>query len=799
MNKKVFLTALALALGGVAGAQCIQPVITPLPRMGSTGLGMNGATPWVGDNKWSTTAITGTGTSGLNGTDVQGFWTTLEDQSRYSFQTPATKSQVKYMKFMATFNNNAGLLPNTGSARTIEISYGGKVYARIVSSPSLTPSISSPQNPNKDYGFIYAEPRSGAQVFDKSGLPASQTDPNNYAPAGTLGVVMNKIPGGDGGLLGDNGADPARLTDATQFFLLLPDTIPATGDLQMTSVGYETGYASKLYVDDIVVYKPETVPTTFCLEKTSVNKAPLGVYDFTTTERGSNPQAQQINVTTAGTAVKQDNAYQVYGDYIDVREMTTGTYGISSIRCQSDLYQNPNGSPTPYLVRPETSVNTITTIPNDTGYTTPLGTKGFRVQIPSGTQTVCSIVNDGTPAAQLTTNKKFDKGRAVATDQATITETSGANKATYATTGAGSTVAYTLTDDKRVVSPPTTYNTPAATTKSDSIAVSGPPKLIQSIVTSTRDNAYTMSASEVVPTPSNYTSTYACTNATAGSTTTMPSGSGSSLSITGAKFGDNITCTFTNTSLIAPVTTTINTLKTGATYVTQGQNLTYTIMVSVPSAASSAATNVVVSDPLPTGATFVSANPAATTAPAVGSNGTVTWNLGTLAKGTTQTLQVTVQAPAAMGAAGSQTLSTNTLTNTATVTTDTVTDSSSSLTATKTSYVMFAGIAKQVRNVTTGGTLGNSANAKPGDTLEYCLNYTNYSGEKLDQLTIKDTLNNGQTIVANGEGSGDFKITRGSTVTYGSMSSNTSVSYLLSNVQKGETGSLCFQALIPKS
>jgi uncharacterized repeat protein (TIGR01451 family) len=56
------------------------------------------------------------------------------------------------------------------------------------------------------------------------------------------------------------------------------------------------------------------------------------------------------------------------------------------------------------------------------------------------------------------------------------------------------------------------------------------------------------------------------------------------------------------------------------------------------------ATNVVLSDPLPSGFTFVSATGSPTSAPAVGSNGTVTWDLGTLAAGVSGSVTVTAQA-----------------------------------------------------------------------------------------------------------------------------------------------------------
>lgn len=77
--------------------------------------------------------------------------------------------------------------------------------------------------------------------------------------------------------------------------------------------------------------------------------------------------------------------------------------------------------------------------------------------------------------------------------------------------------------------------------------------------------------------------------------------------------------------------------------VTPADTLTYTI--NYMNAGSSALPNVVITDPLPAGTTYVSSSLAPTSAPAVGSNGTVTWNLGTLAANATGTITLTVNVP----------------------------------------------------------------------------------------------------------------------------------------------------------
>ncbi len=73
-----------------------------------------------------------------------------------------------------------------------------------------------------------------------------------------------------------------------------------------------------------------------------------------------------------------------------------------------------------------------------------------------------------------------------------------------------------------------------------------------------------------------------------------------------------------------------------------GSNVTWTL--AYKNYGSANASNVVLSDPLPSGFTFVSATPAASTAPTVGTNGTVSWNLGTVNSGTGGSVQVVAKA-----------------------------------------------------------------------------------------------------------------------------------------------------------
>jgi uncharacterized repeat protein (TIGR01451 family) len=71
-----------------------------------------------------------------------------------------------------------------------------------------------------------------------------------------------------------------------------------------------------------------------------------------------------------------------------------------------------------------------------------------------------------------------------------------------------------------------------------------------------------------------------------------------------------------------------------------GRTVTYTIVVSNPGSAS--ASNVVVTDQIPAGTSYVSSNPAGTV-----SASTVTWNIGSLAAGAEQRIEVTLRGDAA--------------------------------------------------------------------------------------------------------------------------------------------------------
>jgi uncharacterized repeat protein (TIGR01451 family) len=133
-----------------------------------------------------------------------------------------------------------------------------------------------------------------------------------------------------------------------------------------------------------------------------------------------------------------------------------------------------------------------------------------------------------------------------------------------------------------------------------------------------------------------------------------------------------VTSTTTDPNLannVSSVTTTVNLPPAGADLsavktslpdpVATGGNLTYT--VTVHNGGPADGTGTILNDPIPSGTTFVScvSTLGTCTGPAVGTNGTVTANLGTLASGSTATVTIVVNVTAPAG---------TTLTNTAVVT-----------------------------------------------------------------------------------------------------------------------------------
>src|SRR5262249_51644883 len=120
--------------------------------------------------------------------------------------------------------------------------------------------------------------------------------------------------------------------------------------------------------------------------------------------------------------------------------------------------------------------------------------------------------------------------------------------------------------------------------------------------------------------------------------------------------GNSASCSFTVTVTMADLALTMSAKPSQAR---PNSNLTYTL--TVKSSGKQAAQNVVLTDPLPAGVTFVSASGSPTTGtlttPLAGSGGAVSWSIGTLGSGQSATLTLVVKTGSTTG----------TLTNTASV------------------------------------------------------------------------------------------------------------------------------------
>ncbi|WP_162277348.1 DUF11 domain-containing protein [Rhodoferax koreensis] len=154
----------------------------------------------------------------------------------------------------------------------------------------------------------------------------------------------------------------------------------------------------------------------------------------------------------------------------------------------------------------------------------------------SGANITCTFTNSRIPLLRL--QKALPSGRAAAADQFTLNMT---GMAGLTTTGSGSTATGVLTHSGITIG-----------------------------------NSYTLSEGGAGATNlANYSSSYACTNALVGGQT--PSGTGTSFSVTPVA-GDDLTCTLTNTAILADLQVVKTASPPGAVQV--GQVVTYTIVAT---------------------------------------------------------------------------------------------------------------------------------------------------------------------------------------------------------------------------
>ncbi len=218
--------------------------------------------------------------------------------------------------------------------------------------------------------------------------------------------------------------------------------------------------------------------------------------------------------------------------------------------------------------------------------------------------------------------------------------------------------------------------------------------------------------------------------------------------------------------------------------------------------------NIVVSDPIPAGTSFISATNGGVFNT---STNTVSWLVPTLNPSEIQTFEVTVAAPnvtTVKNASGVKVV------NLATVTSS----NASSKTASATTLINYDELSKKVRNITKNESFGLIGSGLPSEVLEYCLDFKNYGSTPMSNYVLNDTLSSNLKAVLNGydteRGSGSgygIKLTlNGGSATYFTSTTDLDAAELidlggntqnkfklkLATLQQGDAGQACFKASI---
>ncbi|MFC4639517.1 hypothetical protein [Deinococcus hohokamensis] len=245
--------------------------------------------------------------------------------------------------------------------------------------------------------------------------------------------------------------------------------------------------------------------------------------------------------------------------------------------------------------------------------------------------------------------------------------------------------------------------------------------------------------------------------------------------------------------------------KSGPGYAKAGAAMTYTL--TVVNAGTAPAQGVTVRDPLPAGTTLVSASGGGVASTSGGVT-TVTWTLGTLAAGQSTTLTVALTAPSeATVSAGTTSLSNTATTSTTSAEATTANNTSNTVTT----RLVLVTLAKRVRNLTQSGAFGTAGTGRPGEVLEYCIDYRNAGGVDLPSFVVKDPVPANVTAVGSAYDAEEpstatgfgIRFLRGTVTSYLTSAADGDVGQLLvalqvtlGTLQSGEAGSVCFQARI---
>jgi hypothetical protein len=119
-----------------------------------------------------------------------------------------------------------------------------------------------------------------------------------------------------------------------------------------------------------------------------------------------------------------------------------------------------------------------------------------------------------------------------------------------------------------------------------------------------------------------------------------------------------------------------------------------------------------------------------------------------------------------------------------------------------TSQLVYPKLSKRVRNVSQNGAFDTVGTGKPGEVLEYCIDFRNY-GVGVASFVISDSVPSNTNANLNAYGAGlGLQVVRGTTTTRTSSSgdadggslSTSALSLDLGTLAAGESGSVCFQS-----
>ena len=264
--------------------------------------------------------------------------------------------------------------------------------------------------------------------------------------------------------------------------------------------------------------------------------------------------------------------------------------------------------------------------------------------------------------------------------------------------------------------------------------------------------------------------------------TTLANGANTSLEITGTVNSGTAGTTISNAvTKISTNQSTTNTLPTAVSVTVKSINLVTTNTVdnatpnvgstikytlSVTNSGTDTATNVVVTDLLPTGVTYVSDNGGGNYV-----SGTGVWTVGSIANGVTQSLEITATVNG--GTAGTH------ITNTISSITSTEIDT------TAVGDSLSSAISVTSVNLVTVKTVNNSA-PDEADTIKYTIHVSNNSATAATNVSLTDLLPTGVTYVSNTASQGSYVSGTG-VWTIGSLASKANASIEISATVNGGT------------